>query len=241
MDRVSIKKHAKEQIQGKIFSLLAIYLVIIAASWIISLVLGPIAWIIDLIVAGPIAYAMASIYLGIVKKSTVPQIEDILTGFKQKQFTRTLVTYVRYEVFILLWGLLFIIPGIIKAIAYSQMFYLIADDDKLEPGDAQKKSMEMMEGHKAEYFVMLLSFIPWILLCIVTFGIASIYVKPYVEATLAEFHVQLVKENKPSTKIAKAVAAKATEVKEKVTAKKSAAKKNVAKKPTTKKTTSKKK
>ena len=89
------------------------------------------------------------------------------------------------------------IPGIIKSIAYSQMFYLLAEDDKLEPGDAQRKSMEMMEGHKMDYFVLGLSFIPWYLLCIITLGIASIYVAPYVQTTMAEFHVRLLKENEP--------------------------------------------
>ena len=210
MDRISIKQRAKKQIEGKIFQLLAIYLVVIAASWIISLVFGLIGGIINLIIGGPIAYAMASIYLGIIKKSRSPEVEDIIIGFKDNKFTRNLVAYLRYQVFIFLWTLLFIIPGIIKAISYSQMFYLLAENDKLEASDAQRKSMEMMEGHKAEYFVLQLSFIPWFLLCIITFGIAAIYVTPYYEATMAEFHVRLVKENQPAAKAAKAIKAVAS-------------------------------
>ena len=213
MDRISIKEHAKEQIKGKIFQLLAIYLVIGAASMVISLVFGPISGIINFLIGGPIAYAMATIYLGIVKKSRTPDIDDLLMGFKNNKYTRNLVAYIRYNLFVFLWCLLLIVPGIIKAISYSQMFFLLAEDDKLEAGDAQKKSMEMMEGHKEEYFVLILSFIPWFLLCIVTLGIAAIYVVPYVQCSLAEFHVHLVKENKLSTKVAKAVEEEVEKVK----------------------------
>ena len=234
MDRISIKQHAKEQIKGKIFSLLAIYLVIIAASWVIDLILGPIAGIASLLLGGSVTYSMASIYLGIVKKSNVPQVEDLLRGFKGNNYNRNLIAYIRYVAFTFLWGMLFIIPGIIKSISYSQMFFLLAENNRLEPGDAQRKSMEMMEGHKAEYFILILSFIPWFLLCIITLGIAGVYVTPYMEASLAEFHIRLVKENKPTAKIAKAVTAKAEEVKEKITKKSTA--KSTAKKSTKKPT-----
>ena len=178
--------------------------------------------------------SLVTVYLGIVKKSRTPDVEDIIIGFKDNQFGRSLITYLRYKIFTLLWTLLLIIPGIIKSISYSQMFYLIAEDKKLEPGEAQKKSMEMMEGHKADYFVLILSFIPWFLLCVITFGLAAIYVVPYYQATMAEFHVRLVKENKPVAKVVKAVKEAAT--KAKASAKKPAAKKTTTtKKPASKK------
>ena len=234
MDRISIKTRAKEQIKNKIFQLLAIYLVIIAASCLISIIFGVFASIVSIIISGPIMLSLVTVYLGIVKKSRTPDVEDIIIGFKDNQFGRSLITYLRYKIFTLLWTLLLIIPGIIKSISYSQMFYLIAEDKKLEPGEAQKKSMEMMEGHKADYFVLILSFIPWFLLCVITFGLAAIYVVPYYQATMAEFHVRLVKENKPVAKVVKAVKEAAT--KAKASAKKPAAKKTTTtKKPASKK------
>lgn len=214
MDRVSMKEHAKKQIEGKIFTLLAIYIIVFAASSIISFVLGPISGIVTLLIAGPIALAQAFIYLGITKKSRMPKIEDLLIGFKGDNFLRTLIAYIRYEVFVFLWTLLFIIPGIIKSISYSQMFYLMADDEKLEAGAAQRKSMEMMEGHKWEYFVLQLSFIPWHLLGIITLGIAYVWVIPYIETTMAEYHVRLVNDGKPLAKAAKAIKAKVEKAKE---------------------------
>lgn len=214
MDRVSMKEHAKKQIEGKIFTLLAIYIIIFAASLTISFVAGPISGIITLLFAGPIALSQAFIYLGITKKSRMPKIEDLLLGFKGENYLRTLIAYIRYEVFVFLWTLLFIVPGIIKSISYSQMFYLMADDEKLEADVAQRKSMEMMEGHKWEYFVLQLSFIPWHLLGIVTLGIAYVWVVPYMETTMAEYHVRLVSQGKPLAKAAKAIKEKVEEVKE---------------------------
>ena len=207
MDRVSMKEHAKEQIKGKIFTLLAIYIIIAAANMVISFVLGSISGIVTLLIAGPIALAEAFIYLGITKKSRMPKIEDLLIGFKGDNFLRMLIAYLRYEVFVFLWSLLFIVPGIIKGISYSQMFYFMAEDDKLEAGAAQRKSMEIMEGHKWEYFVLQLSFIP--------LGIAYVWIIPYIETTMAEYHVRLTGGNKPASKpAAKAAKAKEAKVKE---------------------------
>ncbi|MBR5621343.1 DUF975 family protein [Candidatus Saccharibacteria bacterium] len=215
MDRVSMKEHAKEQIKGKIFTLLAIYIIIAAANMVISFVLGSISGIVTLLIAGPIALAEAFIYLGITKKSRMPKIEDLLIGFKGDNFLRMLIAYLRYEVFVFLWSLLFIVPGIIKGISYSQMFYFMAEDDKLEAGAAQRKSMEIMEGHKWEYFVLQLSFIPWHLLGIITLGIAYVWIIPYIETTMAEYHVRLTGGNKPASKpAAKAAKAKEAKVKE---------------------------
>ena len=227
MDRASMKAHAKEQIKGKILTILAITIIIGTINFGVSFILGPVGSIATFIISGAFTLAEAFIFLGITKKSRMPKIEDIFVGFKGDNFLRSLVAYLRYTIFTFLWGLLFVIPGIIKSIAYSQMFYLLAEDDKLEAGDAQRKSMEMMEGHKMDYFILGLSFIPWYLLCIITLGIASIYVAPYIQTTMAEFHVRLLKENEP----------KAAKVKEAKTVEK-ATKKPAAKK-STKKTTKK--
>lgn len=237
MDRASMKAHAKEQIRGKIITLLAISIIIGLITGAAGVILGPIGSIVTLLITGAFTYAEAFIFLGVTNKSRMPKIEDIFVGFKGDNFLRTLVAYLRYVIFVFLWSLLFWIPGIIKSISYSQMFYLLAEDEDLEAADAQKKSMELMEGHKWEYFVLCLSFIPWYLLCVITLGLAAIYVSPYVQTTLAEYHVRLInggKSTKEKVKEAKTVAKKAT----KTSPAKTSAKKSSTKK-TTKKTTKK--
>ena len=63
----------------------------------------------------------------------------------------------------------------------------------MDAATAQKKSMELMEGHKMELFVLNLSFFPWYLLVLLTFGLASIYVAPYTRTTLALFYKSISK------------------------------------------------
>ena len=192
MDRVAIKAHARKQISGKIFMLLAISIIVAIIGGILGLI-PVVGWLALIVIEGPLMFAQAKIYLGIVDKNRTPKIEDIMEGVKSENFTRSFVGFLRYTVFTFLWGLLFWVPGIIKGISYSQMFYLMAEDKKLDAAAAQKKSMEIMEGHKWEYFVLGLSFILWYLLCGITFGLAAIYVVPYTEAAKAEFYRKLKK------------------------------------------------
>ena len=138
-------------------------------------------------------FSMVRIYLNIVGKNKTPKIEDLKDGFDKENFSRSFVGFLRQTVFVCLWSFLFVIPGIIKSISYSQMFYLMAEDKKLDAAEAQIKSMKIMEGHKMEYFVLQLSFILWYLLVGITFGLAAIYVGPYTEAAKAEFYRKLKK------------------------------------------------
>lgn len=196
MDRVAIKQRAKKQIEGKIFTLLAMYIIVSAALGLVSAILSPISIFVSLIVGGPLTYAFAKIFLEITRKGKDPKIEEIIDGFKGDNFGRNFIASLRVEVFTFLWSLLFIIPGIIKGIAYSQMFFLLVDNPKMDAAEAQKRSIEMMDGHKMEWFILQLSFILWYLLGIITFGLAFIYVTPYVEASKAEFYNRLKKAKK---------------------------------------------
>ena len=91
-------------------------------------------------------------------------------------------------VFTFLWSLLLVIPGIIKAYAYSMSFYILADNPELTASEALAKSQSLMRGHKMELFILELSFIGWFFLIGLTFGLAAIYVAPYMEATMANFY-----------------------------------------------------
>lgn len=192
MDRVAIKAHAKKSISGKIFILLAITIIVAIIGGILGLI-PVVGWLALIVIEGPIMFAEAKIFLGIVDKNRTPKIEDIMEGVKSENFTRSFIGFLRYTIFTALWGLLFWIPGIIKGISYSQMFFLMAEDKKLDAAEAQKKSMKIMKGHKWDYFVLQLSFILWYLLCGITLGLAYIYVGPYVEAAKAEFYRKLKK------------------------------------------------
>ena len=102
-----------------------------------------------------------------------------------------LVTGVLVNVFTVLWSLLFVVPSIIKAIAYSQAKYVIHDNPRLKGKEAIEISKRMTNGFKGDLFSMYLSFIGWYILVGLTGGILSIYVTPYVETTAAMYYENL--------------------------------------------------
>ncbi|MHA7966899.1 DUF975 family protein [Paenibacillus sp. CAU 1782] len=90
-----------------------------------------------------------------------------------------------------LWTLLFIIPGIIKSYAYSMVPFILADNPNIGYRRAVELSNEMTRGHKFRMFVLSLSFIGWILLGILAFGIGVLFVLPYINATNAQLYLVL--------------------------------------------------
>lgn len=94
-------------------------------------------------------------------------------------------------IFVFLWTLLLIIPGIIASISYSLAQYIMLDEPNLSPMDCIRKSKEMMKGHKGECFCLALSFIGWIILGIFTLGILYFWLVPYMSVTMCNFYNKL--------------------------------------------------
>jgi uncharacterized membrane protein len=106
------------------------------------------------------------------------EIGMLFAGFKN--FGTALAAYLLVTVFVFLWSLLLIIPGIIAALAYSQTFYLLADNPALGPLEAIRMSKEIMRGYKGKLFCLGLRYFCWALLCLFTFGIGFIFLVPYM-------------------------------------------------------------
>ncbi len=88
-----------------------------------------------------------------------------------------------------LWSLLFLIPGIIKAYEYRMIPYILAEDPSVSSADAFRLSKQMMDGEKANAFVLDLSFIGWYLLSLCTIGLLGVfYVNPYYHNTCTELY-----------------------------------------------------
>lgn len=93
------------------------------------------------------------------------------------------------NVFIFLWGLLLIIPGIYKSYEYRMIPYLLAEDSHLSFSEAKRLSSEMMYGEKWDTFVLDLSFILWNFLSALTWGLVGIFwVNPYIQYTNVELY-----------------------------------------------------
>lgn len=182
--RSEIKQMAKQQISGNIGILflcsLVIFLIMIPGS------------IVGFFIVPSFTVSVLMIYLNLAK-GTRPEVGDIFKGFEV--FGKALWLNIIMNFFITLWSLLFLIPGIIKSISYSMSFYILADNPTMTAREALNESKRIMHGHKWEYFVLGLSFIGWILLTCITFGLAGIYAMPYMNATYINFYNKIKAEN----------------------------------------------
>ena len=90
--------------------------------------------------------------------------------------------------YILLWTFLFIIPGIIKAFSYAMTPFILEEHPELSANEAIDRSRAMMKGRKFDLFYLCLSFIGWILICILTLGIGLLWLMPYMTTSIASFY-----------------------------------------------------
>ncbi len=93
--------------------------------------------------------------------------------------------------FVFLWSLLLIVPGIMALYSYRVSIYILAECPELSPLDALRISKNMMKGRRLRLFMLDLSFIGWFILSVATFGIVGLYFIPYYEATNTEFYREL--------------------------------------------------
>jgi len=96
------------------------------------------------------------------------------------------------ELYVFLWSLLLVIPGIYKSYQYRMVSYILAEEPDIAYRDALQRSKELMQGHKWAAFVLDLSFIGWHMLSVVTCGLSEIfYVTPYVNLANAALYRRL--------------------------------------------------
>lgn len=115
-------------------------------------------------------------------------IGEIGFAYSSGSFLNVVKTMFLKDLFIFLWSLLLIVPGIIKSYEYAMIPYILAENPSIDSKRAFELSKEMMYGEKWNYFVLQLSFIGWYLLGLLACCIGGIFVTPYYEATLAEFY-----------------------------------------------------
>lgn len=107
-------------------------------------------------------------------------------GFKP--YWRSVWAYLFRGILITLWSLLLIIPGIIKSLSYAMTMYIVKDHPELTVNEAIDLSKDMMYGHKYDLFYLYISFIGWYLLSILTLGIGSFWLMPYIQTAQASFY-----------------------------------------------------
>lgn len=196
MNRAELKQAAKSQIKGKIGILFVITLIIglvsAAAGMLLAVipVVGPL--IAAIIITPAFSLSLMRVYLnlaagnGVDAKDAFCGFDDFWSAFK--------VTFL-VGLFTFLWTLLLVVPGIIKSYSYSMSMYILAENKGKPALECINESKAMTNGHKMDLFVLDISFIGWGLLCFITFGIAAIWVTPYMQATYTNAYKSL----KPAT------------------------------------------
>ena len=117
-----------------------------------------------------------------------PELGLIADGFTQNYWNCMKTQFLK-SLFIGLWSLLFVIPGVIKAYEYRMVPYLLAEHPEMSSGEIFARSKEMMQGNKWDTFVLDISFVGWVLLSGITLGILYIFwVGPYIAATDAALY-----------------------------------------------------
>lgn len=195
MNRVELKEKAKQQIKGKIGILFLITLIIGAISAVAGAILGAIpggSIIASVIITPAFSLSMVRVYFALIAGKEL-KATDAFTGFDDF-WSAFKVTFL-VGLFTFLWSLLFVIPGIIKSYSYSMSMYILAENKGKPALECINESKAMTEGHKMDLFVLSLSFIGWALLGTITFGIAYIWVLPYMQATFTNAYLSLKPQN----------------------------------------------
>lgn len=206
IDRVAVKVRAKEMIKDNLWTYWKPVVVIGLIEFLIGFVLGLIGSyigtestlysILDLIstvavipfTAGQILYILNFV------RNKEYDVKDIYTYFKKNMWGYIALALL-VGLFTALWSMLFVIPGIIAAISYSMVNFIFVDNENMKAKEIIKASKDMMNGHKWDYFVFELSFFGWMLLVGVTFGLAAIYVVPYMTVSQTLYYEELKKLN----------------------------------------------
>ena len=163
------------------------FLALFGMAFIVFIGVFALVWLVAIFLLNPFHVGTRKYFLS---NSYAPgDLADLLYAFKTNYMNIVKVCFFR-DLYIFLWSLLLIVPGVIKAYEYRMVNYLLTENPNMEVKEALETSRNMMYGNKWDSFVLDLSFLGWQMLAVFfTLGILGIfYVDPYVAATDAELY-----------------------------------------------------
>ncbi len=165
---------------------LSILMGLFGIIFIVALAVGIVMFIVTSVVQ--VGYSRFNLELVDGKEPTIGNLFSYFSYWK----TTALASFLS-GLYIFLWSLLFIIPGIIATYSYAMVPYILADNPNLSASEAIELSKQMMTGNRWRLFSLWLSFIGWEFLCILTLGIGMLWLVPYMNAATAEFYREVSK------------------------------------------------
>ena len=184
---VELMRMARESLKGKwelSVGVTGVYFLTIISLQSIKDI-GP---VMSVFIDGPLMGGLVIFFLAMARGDDA-KFEQLFDGFKR--YLKYFGAYMLILVYVLLWSLLLIVPGIIAAFSYAMTYYIIADHPSIDAADALKKSKEMMDGNKGKYFGLMLRFLGWSLLAILSLGIGFLWLIPYMQVATAKFYDDL--------------------------------------------------
>lgn len=142
----------------------------------------------------PMGWGLTIMFLHVIR-GIKPEYSTLIEGYKGENLDRVWGTMLLQSLYIVLWSFLLIVPGIIKGYSYAMTSYILRDNPELKFNAAIEKSMDMMQGHKMQLFLLHLSFIGWVILAILTAGIGYFFLCPYMQTAIAAFYEDVKAEN----------------------------------------------
>ena len=143
----------------------------------------------------PLSFSLIMLFLGFQRGAETLKVKGLFKAFKKPYYGKSIGLYLLTAIFIMLWTLLLIIPGIIKSLSYALAPYILADNPELTANEAINRSMEMMNGHKMRLFLILLGYLGFTLLSILALGIPLLWLYPYYQVVLAKFYEEVKAES----------------------------------------------
>ncbi len=150
-----------------------------------------------ILVLYPIVYGYCVFALN-VSRGEGARVGTLFEGFDN--WGRVVLTGLLRSVYIFLWTLLLVVPGIIKSYSYAMTMFVLRDNPHMSADEAITESMHLMSGHKWKLFRLDLSFIGWICLGVITFGIGFLWISPYMAIARAKFYDDL-KSNRSQSEL----------------------------------------
>lgn len=142
------------------------------------------------VLGGVVGVGYARFNLDLVDRQKEPEIGTLFGYFTY--WKKTAAAKFLQGLYVFLWSLLFIIPGIIAGYSYAMTSYILAENPELTASEAIERSKQMMSGNRWRLFCVQISFIGWeILSALLTFGIGSLWITPYKQAATAAFYREI--------------------------------------------------
>ena len=137
------------------------------------------------VIGGTVQLGYAKYLLNQYNKASF-DIKDLFSQFHR--FTQGFLQNFLRGLYVFLWSLLFVIPGIVKSYSYAMTPFIMAENPDMTANEAITASRELMDGHKGELFILDLTFFGWMLLNTLTLGLGSLALNPYMNAARAAFY-----------------------------------------------------